>query len=103
MRLLIISLALLLLAGCAQNPVTGQSDFVMMSEAQEIAIGRQYNEQVIKNQYQVYESKALQDYVNGVGQKLAKKSHRPGLQYRFTVLDTPEINAFALHGGYVYI
>jgi len=103
MRILIISLALSLLAGCAQNPVTGQSDFVMMSEAQEIAIGRQYNEQVIKNQYQVYESKALQDYVNGIGQKLAKKSHRPNLQYRFTVLDTPEINAFALPGGYVYI
>ena len=103
MRLLIIGLALSLLAGCAQNPVTGQSDFVMMSEAQEIAIGRQYNEQVIKNQYQVYESKALQDYVNGIGQKLAKKSHRPNLQYRFTVLDTPEINAFALPGGYVYI
>ncbi|MDO8811822.1 MAG: M48 family metalloprotease [Gallionella sp.] len=100
---LIISLALSLLAGCAQNPVTGQNDFVMMSEAQEIAVGRQYNEQVISKQYQVYESKALQDYVNGIGQKLAKKSHRPNLQYRFTVLDSPEINAFALPGGYVYI
>jgi len=103
MRLLIISLALSLLAGCAQNPVTGQSDFVMMSESQEIAIGRQYNEQVISKQYQVYESKALQDYVDRVGQKLAKNSHRSHLQYRFTVLDTPEINAFALPGGYVYI
>src|SRR5574340_1478817 len=103
MRLLIISLALLLLPGCAQNPVSGQSDFVMMSEEQEIAIGRQYNEQVIKKQYEVYESKALQDYVDRVGQKLAKNSHRPHLQYHFTVLDTPEINAFALPGGYVYI
>jgi len=103
MRLLIISLALSLLAGCAPNPVTGQSDFVMMSEEQEIAIGRQYNEQVIKEQYQVYESKALQDYVNGVGQRLARQSHRPHLQYHFFVLDTPEINAFALPGGYVYI
>ncbi|HYR05919.1 MAG TPA: M48 family metalloprotease [Gallionella sp.] len=103
MHLLIVGLALSLLAGCAQNPVTGQSDFVMMSESQEIAIGRQYNEQVIQKQYKVYESKALQDYVNGVGQKLAKKSHRPSLRYHFTVLDTPEVNAFALPGGYVYI
>src|SRR3989338_2763493 len=55
MRLLIISLALSLLAGCAQNQVTGQNDFVMMSESQEIAIGRQYNEQVISKQYQVYD------------------------------------------------
>jgi len=102
MRLLIIGLALSLLAGCAQNPVTGQNDFVMMSESQEIAVGRQADEQV-KKQYQVFESKALQDYVNRVGQRLAKQSHRPGLHYRFTVLDSAEINAFALPGGYVYI
>ncbi len=99
MRFLII---LLLLAGCAQNPVTGSADFVMMSENQEIAIGRQNDEQ-IKKQYQVYGSKPLQDYVNSVGQRIARQSHRPNLQYHFTVLDTPDINAFALPGGYVYI
>ncbi len=102
MRFVIPALALALLAGCAQNPVTGQSDFVMMSESQEVAEGRQADVQV-KKQYKVYESKAMQDYVNGVGQKLAKQSHRPGLQYHFTVLDSPEVNAFALPGGYVYI
>lgn len=102
MRSLIIALTFALLAGCAQNPVSGQSDFVMMSESQEIAIGRQ-NDVLIKKQYHVYESKTLQDYVNGIGQRLAKQSHRPGLQYHFTVLDSPEINAFALPGGYVYI
>ncbi len=103
MRLLITGLLLALLAGCAQNPVTGKSDFVMMSEEQEVAVGRQYNEQVIQKQYQVYQSKPLQDYVNRIGQKLAKNSHRPNLSYHFTVLDTPEVNAFALPGGYVYI
>ena len=102
MHILIISLAVSLLAGCAQNPVTGQNDFVMMSESQEVAVGRQSDAQV-KKQYRVYESKALQDYVNGVGQKIAKHSHRPDLQYHFTVLDTADINAFALPGGYVYI
>lgn len=102
MRFLIIGLTLTLLSGCAQNPVTGQSDFVMMSEGQELAIGRQSDEQVRK-QYKVYESKALQDYVGSVGQKIAKKSHRPNLPYHFTVLDTADINAFALPGGYVYI
>lgn len=103
MRLLIIGLVLSLLTACAQNPVTGQTDFVMMTEEQEIAFGRQYDEQMIKKQYKVYESKALQDYVNGVGQRLAKRSHRPNLKYHFLVLDTPEVNAFALPGGYVYI
>ncbi len=102
MRILILAFVLALLSGCAQNPVSGKTDFVMMSETQEIAIGRQNDEQ-IKKQYKVYESKALQDYVNRVGQKIAKQSHRPELEYHFTVLDTPEINAFALPGGYVYI
>ncbi|MCK9201986.1 MAG: M48 family metalloprotease [Gallionella sp.] len=102
MRISITALILALLAGCAQNPVTGKSDLVMMSESQEIAEGRQADVQ-IKQQYKVYESKALQDYVNRVGQRIAKQSHRPGLQYHFTVLDSPEINAFALPGGYVYI
>lgn len=102
MRFVITAFALALLAGCAQNPVTGQTDFVMMSESQEVAEGRQADVQV-KKQYKVYESKALQDYVNRVGQRLAKQSHRPNLQYHFAVLDTPEVNAFALPGGYIYV
>lgn len=102
MRLLIVGLFLTLLAGCAQNPVTGDTDFVMLSESQEVAEGRQADEQV-KKQYKVYGSKPLQDYVNYVGQRIARHSHRPNLQYHFTVLDTPDINAFALPGGYIYI
>jgi len=102
MRLLFIVIALLTLSGCAQNPVYGKTDFVMMSESQEVAVGRQSDEQ-IKKQYKVYENKVLQDYVNNVGQRIAKQSHRPTLQYHFTVLDSAEINAFALPGGYVYI
>jgi predicted Zn-dependent protease len=45
----------------------------------------------------------LQAYVNDIGQRLAKQSHRSTLKWTFTVLDSPEINAFALPGGYVYI
>lgn len=100
MRFLILIFALL--SGCAQNPVTGSNDFVMMSESQEVAVGRQSDAQV-KKQYKVYGSKPLQDYVNRVGQRIAKQSHRPGLEYHFAVLDSSEINAFALPGGYVYI
>lgn len=102
MRIVLFFLVLFTLSGCAQNPVTGQADFVMMSENQELALGRQADAQV-KKQYTVYPSKPLQDYVNRVGQKLAQQSHRPQLEYHFTVLDSPEINAFALPGGYVYI
>jgi len=101
-RLSLFTLTLAVLAGCAENPVSGRTDFVMMSENQEIAVGRQ-NDALIKKQYRVYGSKSLHDYVNRVGQQLAKSSHRPNLQYHFVVLDSPEINAFSLPGGYVYI
>jgi len=102
MKTLLAGMFLLSLAGCAQNPVTGQQDFVMMTEAQEVAIGRR-DDALVRKQYHVYPDKALQDYINRVGQRLAKDSDRPNLQYHFTVLDSPEVNAFALPGGYVYI
>jgi predicted Zn-dependent protease len=93
---------LLALSSCAQNPVTGKQDFVMMSEAQEVSIGLR-QDALVRQQYKVYPSRALQDYVDSVGQKVAMKSHRPTLRYHYTVVDSPEINAFALPGGYVYI
>jgi len=93
---------LLTLANCAQNPVTGNPNFVTMSESQEVQTGRQEDAKVRK-EYGVYDNNALQQYVNEVGQRLAKASHRPQLQYSFVVVDSPEINAFALPGGYIYI
>jgi predicted Zn-dependent protease len=90
------------LAGCAHNPVSGKTDFVMMSEQQEVQAGVQ-GDAGVRQKYAVYDAPALQEYVNRVGQKVAAHSHRANLQYHFTVLDSPEINAFALPGGYVYI
>jgi len=93
---------LLLLGGCAANPVSGESDFVLMSEDQEIAIGRENHAKVIKR-YGRYDNERLQNYVQKIGSELANKSHRTNLIFRFTVLDSNEINAFALPGGYIYI
>ncbi|MEO8441165.1 MAG: M48 family metalloprotease [Betaproteobacteria bacterium] len=92
----------LLLADCAQNPVSGHANFVTMSESQEIQVGRQEDVKV-RQEYGVFDDKPLQNYVNEVGQRLGKASHRPQLQYSYTVVDSPEINAFALPGGYIYV
>jgi predicted Zn-dependent protease len=88
--------------GCATNPVSGTPEVVFMTEAKEIELGRT-NDVKVRNQYGVYDNPELQAYVQRVGQKLAAQSHRPGLGYQFTVLDSPEVNAFALPGGYIYI
>ena len=92
----------LLLANCAQNPVSGRANFVTMSESQEVQVGRQEDAKV-REEYGVFDDTALQKYVNDVGQRLGKASHRPQLQYSYVVVDSPEINAFALPGGYIYI
>ena len=95
-------LILLIFSGCSVNPVTGQKDFVMMTENDEISLGRKYHAQVLQ-QTPAYNDQELQDYVQKIGNSLSIKSHRPNLFYRFTVLDSPDINAFALPGGYIYI
>jgi predicted Zn-dependent protease len=92
----------LALANCAQNPVTGNPNLVLVSESQEIAIGRREDASVRK-QYGAYDNPALQQYVSEIGQRLAKASHRPGLEYQFLVVDSPDVNAFALPGGYIYV
>jgi len=89
-------------SGCATNPATGQRQFSLMSEDQEIAIGRQQDADV-RRQMGVYDDRALQQYVSDLGLRLASESERPNLPWQFTVVDVPAINAFALPGGYIYI
>ncbi|UVE18256.1 M48 family metalloprotease [Pseudomonas sp. LS44] len=105
MKLSVMSLLLLAvvgLAGCATNPATGESNFVMMSEQQELDLGARANQDIVK-QYPRYEDAKLQAYVQQVGERVAKHSHRSNLNYVFTVVDDADINAFALPGGYIYI
>lgn len=103
-QLLVICFVLfsVLLSGCAVNPVTGERDFVLMSESEEISTGRRHDQQVRK-QLPIYPDKKLQAYVQQIGQRVVTRSHRPNLAYQFTVIDTPDINAFALPGGFIYI
>ncbi|MDE3155535.1 MAG: M48 family metalloprotease [Acidobacteriota bacterium] len=88
--------------GCATNPATGQRQFSLMSEEQEIQIGQQ-NDVEVRKAMGVYDDPALQQYVERIGMQLARVSERPGLPWHFTVLDVPAVNAFALPGGFIYI
>ncbi|MFT7234911.1 MAG: putative Zn-dependent protease [Methylophagaceae bacterium] len=102
LHFLVGALLILNLVACAQNPVSGKNDFVMMSEDSEVKIGRTNHPKIIA-EYGLYDDDVLQRYVQSVGHRLADISHRKGLVYHFTVLDSPVINAFALPGGYIYI
>lgn len=95
--------AALTLTACATNPVSKQSQFVLMSEKDEMALGAQAAAQVAKDMPLLPQTDPLVVYVNKVGQRVAAVSDRPDLFYRFHVVDQPTINAFALPAGYIYI
>jgi predicted Zn-dependent protease len=90
------------IAACALNPVSGERELALLTEADELKLGRD-NDAEIRKQYGVYDNPRLQAAVQQIGARLAAQSHRPQLTYTFTVLDSPEVNAFALPGGYIYI
>jgi len=91
----------LLSSSCAVNPVSGGPELMLLSESEEIQLGKQTDVQVRK-QYGVYEDHKLNAYLSDLCQRLAKVSHRPNLPYKFEIVDASAVNAFAVPGGYVY-
>ncbi|HUF49349.1 MAG TPA: M48 family metalloprotease [Longimicrobiales bacterium] len=91
-----------LCAGCATNPVTGERQLSLISESQEIEMGRQAAAQA-EQSIGLVPDQALQDYVHRIGVSLARGSERPGLPWTFRVVDDPTPNAFALPGGYIFV
>ncbi len=75
-----------------------------ISDKQEVALGKEINEQLINSgQAKLYRDRAINNYVDSIGQRLAKTSQRPDLPYTFQVVNDKSINAFATMGGFVYI
>lgn len=97
-----VAVATLTIAACATNPATGRREFSLMSEAQEIELGKQMDGEV-RREMGLYNDAELQRYVESIGMRLARASERPNLPWHFTVVDEPAINAFALPGGYIYL
>jgi predicted Zn-dependent protease len=97
-----VLMLLLVTLSCAINPVTGKKEFMLVTESDEIALGKQADQEISQT-YGIYDNSALATYVSRVGQSVSKTTQRPNNEYRFQVLDTPVINAFAGPGGYVYV
>lgn len=96
-------LAALALAGCATNPVTGRKEIQLVSEGQEIQLGQQYYGPSRQSQGGDYVTDPrVLEYVRGVGNRLAAVADRQ-LPYEFTVLNSDELNAWALPGGKIAI
>ncbi|MEM7375184.1 MAG: M48 family metalloprotease [Bacteroidota bacterium] len=90
-----------LMPSCAINPITGKKEFSLMSHKRELALGQQSDPGIIAS-FGLYEDAALQKFLEEKGTAMAKISHRPDLDFKFRILDSPVVNAFAVPGGYVY-
>lgn len=73
-----------------------------IDEKQEMQLGDEFAAMLL-GASRLHPDQALQQYVNKVGTYLATQSARPDLPWTFAVLDTPDLNAFAIPGGYVFI
>jgi predicted Zn-dependent protease len=101
MRTLALLATVACLASCAVNPVSGNRELALISETQEIEIGRQ-SAAGAEAQLGLVADPALQDYMQRIGSRLAAASERPDLPWTFRVVDDPTPNAFAAPGGYIF-
>jgi predicted Zn-dependent protease len=100
--ILLLTMAAFLLGGCARDYVSGRPTLSLIDEKQEIALGKEYDEQIV-TQYGLYDDPDLAAFIDEIGQSLASVSQRPDLAYHFRELDDGVVNAFALPGGYIYM
>jgi metalloendopeptidase OMA1, mitochondrial len=94
--------AVLILAGCYTNPVTGRKSLMLLSQEQELSLGAQSFTDVQKAET-VSSDPAMNERVRRVGQRIAEAvgSELPNAKWEFVVFDSPQVNAFALPGGKV--
>lgn len=103
-HLLALCLTALILSACTTSPTTGKPIFTgMVSAEKESALGAQQHPAILKEYGGVSDNAELNAYVASIGARLAPYAERKDVQWRFTVLDSDVINAFALPGGYVYV
>ena len=87
------------MAGCAANPVTGKSQFMMVSEAQEIKIDKQNSPHQFSADYGPLQDTSLNNYINQTGKNIAARTHRPHMPYSFRGVNATYVNAYAFPGG----
>jgi predicted Zn-dependent protease len=87
------------LAGCATNPVTGESQLMLISERDEIAMDRRYSPHQFSRDYGPTQDEPLNRYIDETGKRMATFTHRPTMPYSFRGVNATYVNAYAFPGG----
>lgn len=74
-----------------------------LSDSNEVALGRQINEQLVGQEVRLYRNSSIASYIDEIGQRLVPYSSRSDIPYVFQVVEDDQVNAFATMGGYVYV
>lgn len=100
----LVLMAIVFISGCITiyNPATQQKEFYFIDERTEVSLGRNLATQILREKRLVKDKKVL-SLIKEIGKKLSRVSDRSYLNYEFFVLDAPQINAFALPGGYIFV
>lgn len=73
-----------------------------VSQDQEVALGAQ-NAEEVEAQVPLIKDSVIEGFVAQLGRSMASKTSRADLDWHFKVVNSPEVNAFALPGGFVYV
>jgi predicted Zn-dependent protease len=87
------------LTGCATNPVTGRSQFMLMSEAQEVEADQSQAPHQFSADYGSIQVPALNAYVAEVGNRVSGISHRAAMPYSYRALNAVNVNAYTFPAG----
>ena len=97
-----VTLCFVWVIACATNPVTGKRQLALISEAQEIEMGREADKDVVAS-IGLYPDEPMQRYIQALGARIAATTERPALPWTFRVVDDASVNAFAIPGGFIYV
>jgi predicted Zn-dependent protease len=90
----------LLIVACQTVQQTGRSQFIIVSDAQELQLGQDaYKETLQKSRLSTRSD--WQAQLRRVGQRIAAAAEKPEFQWEFNVIQGKDVNAFALPGGKV--
>jgi predicted Zn-dependent protease len=98
----LILLLLLALQSCATVPYTQRKALILISPAQEAALGKEAYREIL-SQETLSSNKKWTLIVDQVGRNIARVSDKPDLDWEFKLIESPQKNAFALPGGKVAV
>jgi predicted Zn-dependent protease len=101
-KIVLLSLIVGIFSSCSKTPYTNRKQMVMFSPQQELQMGYQSAQQILKTEH-VSNDRRINALVQRVGQRIAKAAAQPGYKWQFFVIDKNELNAFCLPGGKVFV